>query len=51
VNGEFIVTMEHPSKDKPAKLVINIDRVGATAVKSSLGAAAIITSRPAPRAG
>jgi hypothetical protein len=51
VNGEFIVTMEHPSKDKPAKLVINIDRFGASAVKSSLGAAAIITSRPAPRAG
>lgn len=51
VNGQFIVTMEHPSKDKPAKLVVNIDRFGASVVKSLLGPAAIITSRPAPRAG
>lgn len=51
VNGEFIVTMEHPFKDKPAKLVIKIDRLGASPVKSLLGPTAIITSRPAPRAG
>lgn len=50
-NGQFIVTMEHPSKDKPAKLVINIDRFGASIVKTLLGPTAIITSRPAPRAG
>ncbi len=51
VSGQLVVTMEHPSKSKPGKLVINIDRFGASIVKSLLGPAAIITSRPAPRAG
>ncbi len=51
ISGEIKVTMEHPSKDKPEKLVIEIDRFGARPLKRISGAAAIITSRPAPRAG
>jgi hypothetical protein len=49
--GEFIVTMQHPAKDKPQPLVIEI-----TGSKSSVskpfagGAVAAITQRP-PRAG
>jgi len=51
VSGQLAVTMEHPSKSKPGKLVIKIDGFGASIVKSLLGPTAIITSRPAPRAG
>ncbi len=50
-NGQIFVTMEHPSKGKPEKLIIEIDRFGARPLKRISGAAAIITSRPAPRAG
>jgi len=51
ISGQIMVTMEHPSKDKPQKLVIEIDQFGARPVKRIWGAAAVITSRPAPRAG
>lgn len=51
-DGEFIVTMEHPSKSKPTPLVINIDDCKAhkqvRAVVTSGAAAATFT---APRAG
>lgn len=49
--GEFIVTMEHPSKSAPDVLVITLDCSGAKVKKSPLGAAAYITSRPSPRFG
>ena len=49
--GQFIVTMEHPSKASPEKLNVKIDQFGASVVKQIAGAAAIITSKPAPRAG
>ncbi len=51
VNGQIIVTMEHPSETKPEKLVIEIDALGARPVKRWSAPAAIVTSRPAPRAG
>jgi hypothetical protein len=51
VDGEFLVTMEHPSKSAPEPLVITIDERGATVKKLSVSAGVSITSRSAPRAG
>ena len=51
INGEFKVTMEHPKESAPKPLVIKIDGSKATVEKRSLGAASLIASRPAPRAG
>lgn len=52
VNGEFKVTMEHPSITRPAEpLVINIDDSGATIVKRNVSSSVLITNRAAPRAG
>ena len=53
-SGEFIVTMEHPSSDKPNPLVIEIDGFKATARKRVLTATAsgaTAASYTAPRAG
>lgn len=51
IGGEFKVTMEHPTPSAPEPLVIIIDSFGATIKKRNIGAAGIISSRPAPRAG
>ncbi len=51
MDGEFKVTMEHPKKSDPEPLVILIDGGGSTIKKTITGAATVITSRPAPRAG
>lgn len=52
INGQIVVTMEHPSKEKPEKLTIKIDSLGgATVAKQITAPAIIVTSRPAPRAG
>lgn len=49
--GDFVVTMEHPSRKSPAPLVIEISKTGATLKKSlNVGGAAAV-SRQAPRAG
>jgi hypothetical protein len=47
----FIVTMEHPSAQRPEPLVITLDHTGATLQKRNLSSGGIVTSRPAPRAG
>jgi hypothetical protein len=49
--GEFFVTMQHPKESAPEPLVIHIDGRGARPEKRVSGAPAVITSRPAPRAG
>jgi beta-lactamase superfamily II metal-dependent hydrolase len=49
--GEFLVTMESPSESNPAPLVIEIGKDGASVRKAAFGGAAVIVSRPAPRAG
>jgi ribonuclease BN (tRNA processing enzyme) len=49
-DGQFIVTMEHPSKDRPKPLVITIDRTKAYVSRPSFGAAAVVSST-AHRAG
>lgn len=51
VDGEFVVTMEHPSKNLPKPVVIIIDGFGATLKKVTISAGTLITSRSAPRAG
>lgn len=52
INGQIVVTMEHPSKEKPEKLTIKIDGIGgATVVKQITAPAILVTGRPAPRAG
>lgn len=49
--GEFKVTMEHPTASKPEPLVIKIDGYGTTILKRILGGGGSVVSRPAPRAG
>ncbi|HTV72812.1 MAG TPA: hypothetical protein VME66_03785 [Candidatus Acidoferrales bacterium] len=49
-DGQFIVTMEHPSKDRPKPLVITIDRTKAYLSRPSFGAPAVVSST-AHRAG
>lgn len=52
IEGQLLVTMEQPPKDKPSNIVLNIDSTaGVTVAKRILSAAAIITGRSAPRAG
>jgi len=51
IEGQFIVTMEHPTKDTPKPVVIEIEAGKATVKKQAISAAYIATSRPAPRAG
>ena len=48
---KFVVTMEHPSKDKPKVLEVEIGRFGAT-IKTlgAVGVSSVASSRP-PRAG
>lgn len=53
LRGEFVVTMEHPSKSRPDKLEITIceDEGGATVQRRALAATPIATRMRAPRAG
>ncbi len=51
INGEFVVTMEHPSKDNPQPVVINIDNHGATLKKATAVGGFDIVNRSAHRAG
>lgn len=51
INGEFKVTMEHPTPTDPAPLVITIDDSGATIKKSIVRGSIAVTSVRAPRAG
>jgi hypothetical protein len=51
IDGEFRVTMEHPSKSAPKPLVIKIDGLGATVEKLSVSAGAAIAGQTAPRVG
>ena len=51
INGQFIVTMENPSKASPKPLIIEIGSDKATIKKRVTSAPYIATSRPAPRAG
>ena len=50
-NGEFLVTMEHPTQSAPKPLVVEITERGATVRKIIVGGAATVTTRPSPRAG
>jgi hypothetical protein len=50
-NGDFIVTMEHPKKEKPEPLVIKIDSQKATIERMLWGGGIATTSQPSPRAG
>jgi len=51
VGGEFIVTMEHPTKSGPEPLVITIDSGGATLQKRIARSGVSVVSRPSPRMG
>ena len=51
IDGEFIVTMEHPDTDNPKPVIIKVDSSKATFEKKNIAAASVITSRSAPRAG
>lgn len=51
INGEFKVTMEHPTTSRPEPLVININNFGATIVKRNNPGSDRITGGYGPRAG
>jgi len=51
IDGEFVVTMEHPKKSGPEPLVIEIGGNGALLKKSLLSAGSLASLRPTPRAG
>ena len=51
IDGEFIVTMEHPKVSAPKPLVITIDGSGSTVKKQTNYGVSLITNRPTPRAG
>jgi hypothetical protein len=50
-NGEFLVTMEHPTVSNPEPLVIEIDQFKATLKKRAVAAGVTVVSGSAPRAG
>ena len=50
LQGEFVVTMEHPKKSAPERLIIEIKGSGASLLKKTMVGAPLV-SRPAPRAG
>jgi hypothetical protein len=50
-NGKFLVTMAHPTEDKPQKIEIEIGTGGAKQLLRSVSGASVITSRSAPRVG
>jgi len=50
-DGEFEVTMQHPKVSRPEPLVLTIDDTGASIEKVITTGSAVITTRPAPRAG
>lgn len=51
IQGEFVVTMEHPNSNEPKPVIIKIDDSKATLEKNITPAATIITSKSSPRAG
>ena len=51
VNGQFVVTMEHPSRNSPKPIVIEIRDNKATLIKSVERTGFVATSQRAPRAG
>lgn len=51
LNGEYLVTMEHPSISTPGVMVIEIDRFGMTLLKGMTAGSAAATDANAPRAG
>jgi hypothetical protein len=50
-SGEFVVTMEHPSKSAPEPLFITIECEGAKIEKRFVGATVSAMSQRSPRAG
>lgn len=51
IDGEFLVTMSHPSEAKPAPLEVIIDNFGVSVRKANRPIGAVATGMPAPRAG
>ena len=51
LDGEFKVTMEHPSVSVPEPLVIDIDQLGSTVRKRAPSSSAVLTQQPSHRAG
>ncbi|MDR5804970.1 hypothetical protein [Caballeronia sp. LZ001] len=49
--AKFMVTMEEPNASKPEPIEFTIDNAGLSVTRAAASAAAIVTSKPAPRAG
>jgi hypothetical protein len=50
-DGKMYVTMEWPTKEKPEKLVINIDSAGGATVSKRIAAPSIVVTGRSSRAG
>jgi len=51
LDADLVVTMEHPSKNSPHRLVINVDENGATLKRTITSASIAVTSTRSPRVG
>ena len=51
LNADLVITMEHPDKKNPQRLIIQIDRNGAMLKKDTTSPSKSTTSQRAPRAG
>ena len=51
LDADLVVTMEHPNKHNPQRLIIEIDGKGPTLKKTFSSPSVITTSQKAPRAG
>lgn len=49
--AKFLVTMEEPNGTKPEPLEFKVDNLGLSLARAATSATAILTSKPAPRAG
>lgn len=49
--GKFIVTMEHPNRVSPTRLVINVTQAGASLETAAAIGSGALVSAPAPRVG
>ena len=51
LDADLVVTMEHPSKNSPHRMVINIDENGSTLKRTITSASIAVTSTRSPRVG
>ena len=51
LDAELVVTMEHPNKSNPKRIIIDLDSNGPTLRKETFAASVSITTQKSPRVG